>query len=66
MIIQDTNLQEKISKSILKYEEVFGGKYKMEQKYLLTGNSVLNEMLHGGYKKGTSTEISGKIGRAHV
>lgn len=59
MIIQDTNLQEKISKSILKYEEVFGGKYKMEQKYLLTGNSVLDEMLHGGYKKGTSTEISG-------
>lgn len=59
MIIQKTNLQEEISKSILKYEEVFGGKYKMEQKYLLTGNSILDEMLQGGYKKGTSTEISG-------
>lgn len=59
MNIQENKLENDILNSILKYEEIFGGKYNMKDKYLLTGNSVLDEILKGGYKKGNSTEISG-------
>lgn len=42
---------------LIKNENIFGGKRMI--KYLSSGNSELDNMLHGGYQKGTLTEICG-------
>lgn len=42
---------------LIKNENIFGGERMV--KYLSSGNEELNNMLHGGYKKGTLTEICG-------
>ena len=50
---------EEIEKIIQQYKNIFGGKSMQTNNYLPTGNKALDEMLKGGYLKGTLTEISG-------
>lgn len=65
MILQAMNKKEEevaknIEESILKYRQLFGGIKMSTSTHLSTGNEMLNEILCGGYKKGTLTEISGE------
>lgn len=54
------NNYNKIHEDIIQYNKIFfGGDTMNSQKYLSTGNEVLDDLLHGGYKKGALTEISG-------
>lgn len=48
-----------INENIVKCHNLFYGGVTLEKQYLSTGNESLNEMLRGGYKKGSLTEISG-------
>lgn len=53
------HMYSQINENIVKCHNIFYGGNTLEQKYLSTGNSSLNEMLGGGLKKGSLTEISG-------
>ena len=53
------HMYNQINQNLLKCHELFYGGFKLEAKYLSTGNEELNEMLKGGYKHGELTEISG-------
>lgn len=48
-----------LNENIIKCHNLFYGGITLENKYLSTGNESLDEMLNGGYKKGSLTEISG-------
>lgn len=53
------HMYNQINENIIKYHKIFYGGVTLEEKYLSTGNEALDEMLKGGYKKGSLTEISG-------
>lgn len=53
------HMYSQINENIIKCHNIFYGGITLEQKYLSTGNPSLDEILNGGYKKGSLTEISG-------
>lgn len=53
------HMYNQINESIIEFHNIFYGGVTMENKYLSTGNQALDEMLNGGYKRGSLTEISG-------
>ena len=53
------NMYNQINQNLIKCHNLFYGGSILEEKYLSTGNESLDEMLKGGYKKGSLTEISG-------
>lgn len=53
------HMYSQINENIIKCHNIFYGGKTLEQKYLSTGNPSLDEILNGGYKKGSLTEISG-------
>lgn len=63
MILEQNNEEDKLANDIrenlLKCQQIFGGINMINISYLSSGNEMLDELLGGGYKKGTLTELSG-------
>ena len=63
MILEQNNEEDKLANNIrenlLKCQQIFGGINMINISYLSSGNEMLDELLGGGYKKGTLTELSG-------
>lgn len=63
MILKQNNEEDKlindIRENLLKCQQIFGGINMINISYLSSGNEMLDELLGGGYKKGTLTELSG-------
>lgn len=63
MILEQNNEEDKLANNIrenlLKCQQIFGGINMINISYLPSGNEMLDELLGGGYKKGTLTELSG-------
>lgn len=58
-ISKEDKLAYEIRDNLLKYQQIFGGINMVNASYLSSGNEMLDELLGGGYKKGTLTELCG-------
>ena len=58
-ISEEDKLAYEIRDNLLKYQQIFGGINMISTSYLSSGNEMLDELLGGGYKKGTLTVLSG-------